>query len=93
MIAGLEETVAQLVSSVHKLESSVCQCHDRLLSLEPHYTEGEEVVVDLEEGDDEEEDGLEYKMEVETSDPSYTTPPSTGGHSEPSPHPSHSPMP
>ena len=33
------------------------------------------------------------KTEVETSDPSYTTPPSIGGHSVPSPHPSHSPTP
>ena len=28
MIAGLEETVAQLVMSVKKLEKMVCQCHD-----------------------------------------------------------------
>ena len=27
-IAGLEETVAQLVASVKKLEKMVCQCHD-----------------------------------------------------------------
>ena len=27
-IAGLEETVAQLVVSVKKLEKTVCQCHD-----------------------------------------------------------------
>ena len=41
-IAGLEETVAQLVTSVKKLEKTVCWCHDRLLSLGPHYTPGEE---------------------------------------------------
>ena len=27
-IAGLEETVAQLVASVKKLEKMVCRCHD-----------------------------------------------------------------
>ena len=27
-IAGLEETVTQLVTSVKKLEKVVCQCHD-----------------------------------------------------------------
>ena len=27
-IAGLEETIAQLVMSVKKLEKMVCQCHD-----------------------------------------------------------------
>ena len=42
-------------------------------------------------GGDEEEDGLKYKTEVETSDPSFTTPPNTRGHSEPSPCPSCSP--
>ena len=48
------------------------------------------MVVDLEE----EEDGLEYEMEEEPSDPSYTTPPSTGGCSFPSTCcPSHSPTP
>ena len=57
-IAGLEETIEQLVAAVKKLEKTVCWCHDRLLSLGPHYAEGEEeeVVVDLEEDD---EDGLE----------------------------------
>ena len=35
------------------------------------------------EGEEEEEDGLEYETE-DTSRGSYTTPPSTGGHSEPS---------
>ena len=45
-----------------------------------------------EEEEEEEEDGLEYKME-DTSKGSYMTPPSTGGHSEPSPAPSWSPTP
>ena len=36
-IAGLEETVTQLTASVTKLEKSVCQCRDCLLSLAPHY--------------------------------------------------------
>ena len=82
-VAGLEETVAQLVASVKKLEKTVCQCCDQLLSPGPHYTEGEEeeVVGDLEE---EEEDSLKYEMDVPSRD-SYMTPPSTGGHSEPSP--------
>ena len=58
-IAGLEETIEQLVAAVKKLEKTICWCHDWLLSLGPHYTEGEEeeVVVDLEEKDD--EDSLE----------------------------------
>ena len=59
-----------------------------MLSPGPHYAEGE-----IQRGGDEEEDGLKYKTEVETSDPSYTTPPSTGGHSKPSPHPLCSPSP
>ena len=50
-------------------------------------------MVDLEEGDDEEEDSLKYEIEVETSDPSYMTLPSTGGCTKPSPHPSCSPTP
>ena len=41
-IAGLEETIAQLVVSVKKLEKMVCQCHNRLLSPGPHYVPGEE---------------------------------------------------
>ena len=41
-IAGLEETVTQLVASVKKLEKTVCRCHDWLLSPGPHYTPGEE---------------------------------------------------
>ena len=34
-IAGLEETVAQLVALVKKLEKMVCRCHDQLLSPGP----------------------------------------------------------
>ena len=85
-IAGLEETVAQLVASVKKLEKTVCRCHDRLLSPGPHYTLGEEeeIVEDLEE---EEEDGLEYETDTPLRD-SYMIPPSTGGCSKPSPAPS-----
>ena len=87
MIAGLEETVTQLVTSVKKLEKMVCRCHNQLLSLGPHYTPGEE-----EEMVEEEEDGLEYKTE-DTSKGSYTTPLSTGGYSEPSLALSRSPTP
>ena len=85
-IAGLEETVAQLVASVKKLEKTVCHCHDWLLLPGPHYAPGEEMVED----DEDDEDSLEYETE-DTLKGSYTTPPSTGGHSKPSPTPSHSP--
>ena len=34
-VAGLEETIVQLVTTVKKLEKTVCQCHDQLLSLGP----------------------------------------------------------
>ena len=90
-IAGLEETVTQLVASVKKLEKMVCQCHNWLLSPGPHYAPGEEeeVVVDLE---DEDEEGLKYKTDALSQD-SYTTPPSTGGQSKPSPRPLCSPTP
>ena len=93
-ITGLEETVAQLVALVKKLEKSVCRCHDQLLSLGPHYAPGEEeeVVVETEEEEEDEEDGLEYVTDTPSGD-SYMTPPSTGGHSEPSLAPSHSPTP
>ena len=64
-----------------KLEKTVCQCHNQLLSPGPHYTPGEK-----------EEDGLEYETK-DTSKGSYITPPSTEGHSEPSPAPSCSPTP
>ena len=70
-IAGLEETVLKLAASITVLEKSVCHCRDRLLSLAPHYASGEE-------------EGLEY-MTNTPSGGSYTTPPSTGGHSSLSP--------
>ena len=41
MIAGLEETVTQLVALVKKLEKTVCRCHNWLLSLGPHYVPGD----------------------------------------------------
>ena len=85
----MEETIEQLVAAVKKLEKSICWCYDQLLLPGLHYAEGEEeeVVVDLEE-----EDGLEYKTDAPSRD-SYMTPLSTGGRSEPSPCPSHSPTP
>ena len=43
-------------------------------------------------GEEEEEEGLEYATDT-PSGGSYTTPPSTGGRSSPSPAPSHSPTP
>ena len=93
-IAGLEETVLKLAASVTVLEKSVCHCRDRLLLLGPHYMLGEEEMVEEteEEGEkeEEEEDGLEYVTDTPLGG-SYTTPPSTGGHSSPSPAPSCSP--
>ena len=93
MIAGLEETITQLVASVKKLEKTVCRCHNRLLSPGPHYAPGEEEEMveetEEEEEEEEEEDGLEYTTDT-PSGGSYTTLPSTGGRSEPSPAPSHS---
>ena len=51
------------------------------------------MVVEMDEDEDEEEeDGLEYATNTPLGD-SYTTPPSTGGHSQPSLAPSHSPTP
>ena len=92
-IAGLEETVTQLVASVKKLEKMVCRCHDRLLLPGPHYAPGEEEeMVEETKEEEEEEEGLEYTTNTPLGD-SYMTPPSTGGHSEPSPAPSHSPTP
>ena len=95
-IAGLEETVAQLIASVKKLEKTVCWCHDRLLSPGPHYVPGEEeeMVGETEEEDkeDKEEDSLEYTTNT-PSGGSYTTLPSTGGCSLPSPAPSPSSTP
>ena len=90
-IAGLEETIVQLVTSVKKLEKSVCRCHDRLLPPGPHYTPGEEEEI-VEDSEEEEEDGLEHETDTPLRD-SYMTPPSTGGRSEPSPHPTQSPTP
>ena len=94
-IAGLEETVAQLVALVKKLEKTVCQCHNRLLSPSPHYVPGEEEMVEDSEGeeeDGEEESGLEYATNT-PSQGSYTTSPNTGGCSEPSLGLSHSSSP
>ena len=92
-IAGLEETVLKLASSVTILERLICRCRDCLLSPAPYYVPGEEeeVVEETEEGTEEEE-GLEYVTDT-PSGGSYTTLPSTGGHSSPSPAPSHSPTP
>ena len=45
-----------------------------------------------EEEDEEEESSLEYETDTPSKD-SYMTPPSTRGHSEPSPAPTHSPTP
>ena len=94
-IAGLEETVLKLVASVTVLEKSVCRCRDRLLSLAPHYVPGEEeeMVEETEEEEEEtEEEGLEYVTDTPLGG-SYTTPPSTGSRSSPSPAPSCSPTP
>ena len=81
---GLEETVAQLVALVKKLEKMVCWYHNWLLLLGPHYVLGEEeeMVEEMEEEEDE-EDGLEYVTNTPSGD-SYTTLTSTGGHSLPS---------
>ena len=95
-IAGPEETVLKLAASVTVLEKSVCRCRDRLLSPGPHYAPGEEEVIEEteeEEGEEEEEeDGLEDATNT-PSGASYTTLPSTGGRSPPSPAPSRSPTP
>ena len=93
-IAGLEETILNSATSVTMLERLVCCCRDRLLSLAPHFTPGEEeeVVKEMEEEGTEEEEGLEYVTDTPLGG-SYMTPTSTGGHSSPSPAPSHSPTP
>ena len=91
-IAGLEETVLKLVASVTVLEKLVCRCHDHLLSPGPHYTPGEEEMV--EETEEEETEGEEEGLEYATDTPlggSYATPPGAGGRSSPSPAPSRSP--
>ena len=93
-IAGLEETVTKLTTSVTTLKRSVCRCRDCLLLLAPHFASGEEegMVKETEEEREEEEDGLEYATDT-PSGGSYTTPPSTGGRSSPSLGPSRSPTP
>ena len=92
-IAGLEETIAQLVASVRKLEKLVCWCHDCLLLLGPHYAPGEEdEVVEETEEEEDEEDGLEYATDTPLGG-SYMTPPSAGGCPSPSPAPTCSPTP
>ena len=92
-IAGLEETILKLATSVTILEKSVCRCRDHLLSPAPHYAPGEEeeIVKETEEEEtEEEEEGLKYVTNTPLGG-SYTTLPSTGGHSSPSPALSHSP--
>ena len=94
-IAGLEETVLKLAASITVLEKSICHCQDHLLLPAPHVAPGEEeeMVEEMEEeGEEEEEEGLEYVTDT-PSGGSYTTPPSTGGHSSPSSAPSRSPTP
>ena len=92
-IAGLEEIVLKLAALVTVLEKSVCHCRDRLLSPAPHYTPGEEEIVEeMEEGETDNEEGLEYATNT-PSGGSYTTPPSIGGRSSLSPAPSRSPTP
>ena len=88
-IAGLEETVAVLVVLVKKLEKTVCQCHNRLLLPGPHYAPGEEEEMVEETEEEDQEGGLEYVTDTPLGG-SYTTPPSTGGHSSTSPAPSRS---
>ena len=92
-IAGLEETVLELVASVTILEKSVCCCQGRLLSPAPHYVPGEEeeMVEEMEEEEEEtEEEGLEYTTDTPLGG-FYTTLPSTGSRSSPLPAPSCSP--
>ena len=92
-IAGLEETVLKLATSVTILERSVCHCRDCLLLPAPHYAPGEEEeVVEETEEETEEEEGLQYATDTPLGG-SFTTLPSTGGCSSPSPAPSRSPTP
>ena len=82
-MAGLEETVVKLTTSVSSLEKLICCCRDRLLSPGPHYASGEEeeMVEEMEEeeeGEEEEEEGLEYATDTPPGG-SYTTLPSTRG--------------
>ena len=92
-IAGLEETVTKLTTLVTSLEKSDCHCQDHLLLPAPHFAPGEEEeMVEETEEEEEEDGGLEYATDT-PSGGSYTTPPSTGGRSSPSPAPSCSPTP
>ena len=102
-VAGLEETALKLAASVTVLEKLICRCQDCLLSPAPHYAPGEEEMVKEMEEEDmveeteeedtaEEEEGLKYMTDTPLGG-SYTTPPSTGGCSSPSPAPSHLPTP
>ena len=85
IIVGLEETITQLVTSVKKLEKMVCWCHNHLLLPGPHYAPGEEEeLVEETEEEEDKEDSLEYATDAPSRD-SYTTPPSTGSRSSPSP--------
>ena len=83
-ITGLEETITKLTASVTRLEESVCWFQDHLLSPAPHYVPGEEEQVVKETEEEGEEDALEYATDTPLGG-SYTTPPSTGGRSSPSP--------
>ena len=80
----------QEVLTTTNTKKSICCCQDCLLSLAPHYASGEEEVVKETEGEETEEEGLEYATDT-PSGGSYTTPPSTGGRSSPLPAPSRSP--
>ena len=61
-----------MVALVKKLEKTVCQCHNQLLSPGPHYVPGEEEEMvedeEEEEEDEEEESGLEYETETLSKD-------------------------
>ena len=63
-----------------------------MLSLAPHYMPGEEEQIVEETEEEEEEEGLEYMTDTPLGG-SYTTPPSTGGHSSPLLAPNRSPIP
>ena len=74
--AILELSLAKAITTVDRIEGSICCCRDRLLLPKPHLApEDEEMVEDSEE---EEEDGLEYvtneeEADNEASDSSYLT--------------------
>ena len=84
----------KLAASVTILEKLICRCQDHLLSLAPHFAPGEEEMVEEteEKEETEEEEGLEYATDTPLGG-LYTTLPSTGGQSSPSPALSHSPTP